>query len=428
MFNRYRSLKFLSQILASILVIIFIFSNIIQLNVKAATPPVIKYNPDGTYASESYFKADLTYKGIYTNTQSKDANYTVYSDKYYDHQIVYGGAHNNTGESTRYSKTTGRQEYRYLGYNFGGNDVTNSMFPPDPNGGGSPSSWHYTEVSGASTLWNNMNDADIKSYMLSEPLTYNGVSTGLSVNNIGTANALIKSTASWAGGFSVYTEHYYNGSKRYATLQGDPMGGVNVGTSITPNLSDYTIGPEQDNAVVNATVKGWASFSGFTKPSQVNLLTVGCTNNNTYQNAGPGYTGGITYTSQIILNRSNYPASNTDVSKTVTIKSYVKLTSKYNDEIDGQASTTIQLTIKPLQKPTVTTVSSANPTSIYEKDRGVTPITVHVAGTISSATNVDHWEVYARRSEDTTSYQSYSGQAHDFTFYIPTSQVGSQVF
>lgn len=377
----------------------------------------------GANLTQAQFTAMLKANGIKLyNEKWQSANRDVYNTY---GQIVYGSPH---GES-KYSKSTWRYENRYLGYDLAGKSVTNTHFPADPGGGGEPKDWSYLTVDGASASWN-IDNTTQKSHMLSASLSYDGKSTGYSVNSLGTSKCLLQSLATWDSGFSVKTEHYWNGNKRYATFTGGSMPRPSFSCDTSLGKTSVTIEAGQDSVQVPIRVTASAS-SGMS--DQYEGISATCNNTGASKSDGAGkHTVYVDTT--LTLYRKDYP-SNTTTEKTysIPVNGSGTLKSVFGNTMTATAATKyVSLTVKPKLSPSINCTVTASPSSIKESLTGTTVnVTVSVSN-IKDGANITGWTFYARKMEETAAQSKTipgnSPASTTFTFTIPARQVTTQVF
>lgn len=384
----------IKRIVASLLIAVMIFSFI---PVNALTTPV----------DQDTFVKYLGEVGIRpASVLGKPAWYPTYSDKFYNHLVVYGTPWSPEGESARWSDVTQRFERRYLGWTQNDQPYTNTFFPNDKNGSKTPLQWNYEVVNGASTSWTKLaTDTDQKNFMRTANLSYNGTTyAGLTANWIGTTNAnkgyyeqtKLQNAASWKNGFSVYTQHYgADGKLYYATFNGPEMGGsTDVNGTLTTPSNTYTIKADQQSVTVPVTVTANASLIGpYVKATQIEML------NASFEDSNKPVAGltTTTTTKNKILDRTQY----TPGTHPVTLSGYVEMQSKLSDcdKYIKPVSKTITLIVEPNPTPYVEVTATANPSSKQVDGSKEEPVTVTVNAKLigyKDTSNIKSWTIYAK--------------------------------
>ena len=396
-----RHIKIISLVLCMVLLM-----SILPLNCFAS---VWTYDQFVNYLMSTYNST--------TNMVGHPANYNTYLG--YDNQVVFGDPFSNPGDIIWYNQAENRYENRYLGYQYDGyTKITNTYYPADPGGGGDPTQWKYRTVDGAASTWSvpQKLDGDQKSHMQSATLSYSGSQySGLTVDSlggmadtsqpgyttVGTDKAKVLTYATWNTGFSVFTQHMWNGELRYATLTGPPMGSATLACAVSTPSNSYTIQADQDSITVPVTVTSNATLSGaYVKPSQITGITASFEGTSSAPAAGQT---SVSVTVNKVISKSDFQGSGT---YSVQLNGTGTLASKYTDHITASGSKTITVIVSNNPNAGVTLSATAVPAKIQVDGSADQTVTVNVSANLynySNAPNVSSWDIWAKLDgEDAT--------------------------
>jgi hypothetical protein len=382
----------LYRIVAIMLLLTMVFSIIPSLGYSA-----------GYFTDYSHFKEYLisTY-GKTTDANNKyEANWSIYQN--YDHQIVYGSPSDVPGNESAYVSSTGRTEYRYLGYAYNGTTaVTNTYFRADPGTDGTnPTQWTFRDVNGAPQTWENIT-GDQRNHMKSATLSYNGIPySDLTINSIGgTGKAQVLTTPSWKVGFSVYTQ--FKNTKnllRYATLVGPAMASSTpqLNLSISTPQNTYTIPADSDSITLPVTVTAYASLTGpYVNVTQVKKITA--TQGDKTSTASGTYTTSVT--ANKVIKKADLGGSGT---YTVPLNGSGTVDSIFGDSLAGNASKNITVVVAGAD-PYLEITASASPAEKKVSKGKSEHVTITGTATIknyNNAANVKQWRWYAKEDGKT---------------------------
>ena len=175
-------------------------------------------------AEQDWIKLVTSQGYLPKNRNGMSLNYSTY--KRYA-KIVYGNPFGDYKSG----------EYRYLGQNDIGREVTNTKFPNDVTSSGPPETWNFTDVSGAKGSWGSVTNTNLEAYMKAVRLVGNGAKT-LTINgHVGAeSKALVQTVPSLFSEGSVRLEHNEGGGTLYGTFTIPALGNRNELTGgITAN-------------------------------------------------------------------------------------------------------------------------------------------------------------------------------------------------
>ncbi|MDF2591004.1 MAG: hypothetical protein K0S75_470 [Clostridia bacterium] len=407
--------------LASLLVIVMLFSIL---------PAQIFAYPDTIGEFEQYFEDN----GFPPETpKHRKPNFITYQTYGF---VVYGDPWSPTGDGPKYSRETGRNEHRYLGFTAQDASYTNSLFPNDDRGTKTPLQWTYTSVENAGVSWTKVTDADQKAFMLNTNLQFEGtVYNGLTASWIKQPNAKVLNKASFKNGFSVLTEHKgANGKTYYATLYGQEMGGnTHVDCAVTTPANTYTIKADQQSVTVPVTVKATADLDGtYVKATHIKTLIA------SFEDKKSPTVGNITtatITKDKILNRNEY----TPGTHTVYLQGTAEMVSKLSgaDTYMQPGTKAITLIVEPYPSPYVEITATANPAKKQVDGSKDELVTVNVNAALkdyTDTTNIKSWTIFAKLDGEDATLQtkvnpgSVLNSSASFIFTVPKSKFNVNSF
>lgn len=396
-----------------------------------------------TSASE-YYAYITGLRGDIKDSQHRTVSWYMYQqyglEVYTNSDQPYGFC--NAGEEPWYNQVKNRNEYRYLGYQRDSisSKITNTYYPADPGGGGSPTSWTYRVVDNNSASWESP-DTDQREYMLSAPLSYMGtLYPSLTVNSLGgTAKAKLQTAATWQTAFSVFTQHMYNNRLRYATLTGAKMGEpvlnctvktYSIGSTST-ECSSYTIAADEGSIKIPVQVFAAASIPAGSKAkvSQISKITAA------FESVAESAAKTLTANTAVIYKTIKKSDFGKPGAYSVTLKGSGSLQSVYKDSLTASGSKTITIIVADTTAY-VDVTAVADPAAKLVTGSADETITVTAKAELkqyANAGNVKSWEWYARFEEDTTAQYYLSpgnslSSARTFTFTVPKSKLSGESY
>jgi hypothetical protein len=382
------------------------------------------------------FELYLENNNIFTESKLlKPANFYTY-DRY--GLITYGKF--NPTDDAKFSRETGMDEPRYLGYTDADQLYTNSLYPNDDRGTKTPIDWlnehSYQDVDYAEKSWALVTDVNQKNFMLSDMLQFEGVVyNGLTVNAIGQLKAKLLNKASLRNGFSVLTEHKAaNGKLYYATFYGQEMGGdTNVDCDVYTQNSTYTLKADQQTLTVPVTVTATADLRGtYVKQSHVKSLRA-CFGSEKSLDVGNILTA--TKTVNKIFSRSDLKVG----SQVVYLQGNAEMVSTLSgaDAYIQHGTKAITIIVEPYPNAYVDIKATVNPSSKQVDGSKDELVTVSVNASLVGYTdlsNIKNWTIYAKLDGEDLTLQTKTNaggvlsSSANFSFTVVKSKFNADSF
>ncbi|MCK6259412.1 PKD domain-containing protein [Fictibacillus sp. KIGAM418] len=362
----------------------------------------------------------------------EEANFSTF--KTYD-VIVYGSPRDVSGNESASGGYCGHErEYRYLGFNTGGNKVTNQCFRNDATGSETPEQWDYQVVDSNTSSWDNMSTS-LEQHILNSKVEGHNAKN-LTVNGMGGKRyAKITARPTWRSSGTVYTEHKGEVSIWYATFKIPPMiGDTLIDTKIASDKTTYYIDEYSNSTEADITVTSQAKLKGYARESDISKLTVSYGDDTRTDRKDDL----VTLNKTIKFDRSKYPGNkSSDKVYDITLKGSGTVRSVFNDYDEDEAEKDIRLVVKPyVGDPYVKASAEATPKSQAIKGDEAT-IKVSVTGemkNVKDGSNIDYWAFEVKKKGDKTAQikkvdkSTRIQDSPDFTFTVPASKVISSTF
>lgn len=190
---------------------------------------------------------------------------------------VYGDPHGDFMEYTQVNQNGQSGEYKYLGYNYDNNEITNDRYFPDIDKAGKIFDQNYTgvtwhELSNAEKSWKLIReDAELLNYMTTtnfcdaDHITAGKTDTGMNIIDLLGADyqkkALVTTIPTKGSTATIYLEYSKNGGTRnYNTILIHPIPYVECVMSGTPDRDSIPNGQKQDvNIIIDTSDSFWTS-------------------------------------------------------------------------------------------------------------------------------------------------------------------------